>query len=191
MTHPRNLDDGRLKKIADAGGVICINSVYLKNTSSSPERVAALKALGTEPDSETATEAEIVAYLKKRAEVDAKFPPVRANFEDFIASLTHTLKLVGPEHVGIGADWDGGGGVDRLRGRRRPAQGHRPVEGGRLHRRRRGGDLGRQRVARRAPGPGLREDCGGQIVPPPMGEAAEGRWGEFWGGRPPAAPAAG
>jgi membrane dipeptidase len=109
--HPRNLDDGRLKKIADAGGVICINSVYLKNTAASPERVAALKALGTAPDSETATEAQMVAYLKKRAEVDAKFPPVRASFEDFMASLTHTLKLVGPEHVGIGADWDGGGGV--------------------------------------------------------------------------------
>jgi len=109
--HPRNLDDGRLKKIADAGGVICINSVYLKNTAASPERVAALKALGTAPDSETATEAQMVAYLKKRAEVDAKFPPVRASFEDFMASLTHTLKVVGPEHVGIGADWDGGGGV--------------------------------------------------------------------------------
>ncbi|MDR6530043.1 membrane dipeptidase [Caulobacter rhizosphaerae] len=109
--HPRNLDDGRLKKIADAGGVICINSVYLKNTAASPERVAALKALGAAPDSETATEAQMVAYLEKRAEVDAKFPPVRASFEDFMASLTHTLKLVGPEHVGIGADWDGGGGV--------------------------------------------------------------------------------
>ena len=109
--HPRNLDDGRLKKIADAGGVICINSVYLKNTAASPERLAALKALGTAPDSETATEAEMVAYLKKRAEVDARFPPVRASFEDFMASLTHTLKVVGPEHVGIGADWDGGGGV--------------------------------------------------------------------------------
>ncbi|KQZ31375.1 dipeptidase [Caulobacter sp. Root1472] len=109
--HPRNLDDGRLKKIADAGGVICINSVYLKNTAASPERVAALKALGAAPDSETATEAQMVAYLKKRAEVDAEFPPVRASFEDFMASLTHTLKLVGPEHVGIGADWDGGGGV--------------------------------------------------------------------------------
>jgi membrane dipeptidase len=109
--HPRNLDDGRLKKIADAGGVICINSVYLKNTAASPERVAALKALGAAPDSETATEAQMVAYLKKRAEVDAKFPPVRASFEDFMASLTHTLKVVGPEHVGIGADWDGGGGV--------------------------------------------------------------------------------
>jgi membrane dipeptidase len=109
--HPRNLDDGRLKKIADAGGVICINSVYLKNTAASPERLAALKALGKAPDSETATEAEIVAFAKKRAEVDAKFPPVRASFEDFTASLLHTLKLVGPEHVGIGADWDGGGGV--------------------------------------------------------------------------------
>lgn len=109
--HARNLDDGRLKKIADAGGVICINSVYLKNTAASPERAAALKALGTAPDSETATQAEMVAYLKKRAEVDAKFPPVRASFEDFMASLTHTLKVVGPEHVGIGADWDGGGGV--------------------------------------------------------------------------------
>ncbi len=109
--HPRNLDDGRLKKIADAGGVICINSVYLKDTKASPERLAALKALGPAPDSETATEAEIVAFAKRRAEVDAKFPPVRASFEDFMASLTHTLKVVGPEHVGIGADWDGGGGV--------------------------------------------------------------------------------
>ena len=107
--HARNLDDARLKKIADAGGVICINSVYLKTTPTSPERLAALKALG--PLSETATEAEVTAYLKKRVAVDAEFPPVRATFEDFMASLTHTLKLVGPEHVGIGADWDGGGGV--------------------------------------------------------------------------------
>lgn len=109
--HARNLDDGRLKKIADAGGVICINSVYLKNTPTSPERKAAFQALGKAPDSETASEAEIVAFMKKKAEIDAKYPPVRATFEDFMASLTHTLKVVGPEHVGIGADWDGGGGV--------------------------------------------------------------------------------
>ena len=109
--HPRNLDDGRLKKIADAGGVICINSVYLKDTPTSPERKAAFQALGKVPDSETASEAEIVAFLKKKAEIDAKYPPVRASFEDFMASLLHTLKVVGPEHVGVGADWDGGGGV--------------------------------------------------------------------------------
>jgi membrane dipeptidase len=109
--HPRNLDDGRLKKIADAGGVICINSVYLKATPTSPERKAAFEALGKAPDSETASEAEIVAFMKKKVEIDAKYPPVRATFEDFMASLTHPLKVVGPQHVGIGADWDGGGGV--------------------------------------------------------------------------------
>jgi membrane dipeptidase len=109
--HPRNLDDGRLKKIADAGGVICINSVYLKATPTSPERKAAFEALGKAPDSETASEAEIVAFMKKKVEIDAKYPPVRATFEDFMASLLHTLKVVGPQHVGIGADWDGGGGV--------------------------------------------------------------------------------
>jgi membrane dipeptidase len=109
--HARNLDDTRLKKIADAGGVICINSVYLKATPTSPERKAAFEALGKAPDSETASEAEIVAFMKKKAVIDAKYPPVRATFEDFMASLTHTLKVVGPEHVGIGADWDGGGGV--------------------------------------------------------------------------------
>lgn len=109
--HARNLDDDHLKKIAGAGGVICINSVYLKATPTSPERKAAFEALGKAPDSETASEAEIVAFMKKKAEIDAKFPPVRATFEDFMASLTHTLKVVGPQHVGIGADWDGGGGV--------------------------------------------------------------------------------
>jgi len=28
-----------------------------------------------------------------------------------MAHLLHALKLVGPDHVGIGLDWDGGGGV--------------------------------------------------------------------------------
>jgi membrane dipeptidase len=28
-----------------------------------------------------------------------------------MAHLLHALAVVGPDHVGIGADWDGGGGV--------------------------------------------------------------------------------
>ena len=38
-------------------------------------------------------------------------PPPQAEFEDFIEHLLHALAVVGPRHVGIGADWDGGGGV--------------------------------------------------------------------------------
>lgn len=112
--HPRNLDDGRIKKIADSGGAVCINSVYLKASEQpSPELMAALKALG--PMDDDATEAQVKARMVKMAALKAQytFPP-RANFEIFMASMLHTLKIAGPKAVCIGADWDGGGGVEGL-----------------------------------------------------------------------------
>ncbi len=42
------------------------------------------------------------AYLVDRGE---------ATFEDYMAHVLHILKVAGPDHVGFGADWDGGGGV--------------------------------------------------------------------------------
>ena len=44
-------------------------------------------------------------------ELDLKYPIPRASFEDFMQHVTHALDLVGPDHVGVGPDWDGGGGV--------------------------------------------------------------------------------
>ncbi|WP_040239048.1 membrane dipeptidase, partial [Xanthomonas citri] len=44
-------------------------------------------------------------------DLDARYPIKRATEEDFFAHLEHILAVVGPEHVGIGMDWDGGGGV--------------------------------------------------------------------------------
>ena len=32
-------------------------------------------------------------------------------FDDYMAHVLHILEVVGPDHVGFGADWDGGGGV--------------------------------------------------------------------------------
>ena len=37
-----------------------------------------------------------------------------ASLDDFFAHFEHILKVVGPEHVGIGLDWDGGGGLSDL-----------------------------------------------------------------------------
>ncbi|HEY6879100.1 MAG TPA: membrane dipeptidase, partial [Polyangiales bacterium] len=51
------------------------------------------------------------AFVKARQAIDAAHPQQRARFEDFMAHVLHALKLLGPDHVGIGADWDGGGGV--------------------------------------------------------------------------------
>ena len=53
--------------------------------------------------------------MKEMAELDKKYPVPQANFEDFMRHVNYALKLVGPEHVGFGADWDGGGGVDGMR----------------------------------------------------------------------------
>jgi membrane dipeptidase len=50
--------------------------------------------------------------LAKRQEIDRLYPDTdRPTFDDFMAHMLHALKVVGPDHVGIGLDWDGGGGV--------------------------------------------------------------------------------
>lgn len=48
------------------------------------------------------------AYLKQTSETDP------ATIDDFFRHLKHILDVAGPGHVGIGADWDGGGGVAGL-----------------------------------------------------------------------------
>ncbi|ALL12605.1 dipeptidase [Caulobacter henricii] len=112
--HPRNLNDALIRKIGESGGAICINSVYLAATPTSPERKAALEALGKQPDFDTLSPAEVKAWADKIAAVDKLHPPVRANFEIFMASMLHVLKITGPKGVCVGADWDGGGGVEGL-----------------------------------------------------------------------------
>jgi membrane dipeptidase len=114
FAHPRNVEDARLRKLAAAGGVIQINSLgaYLIATPANPERKAALQKLedrvGERADFTPAERAEMA---RARREIDARYPVPRATFDDFMKHLLHALEVVGPEHVGIGADWDGGGGV--------------------------------------------------------------------------------
>src|SRR3546814_5458306 len=36
--HPRNLDDARIRKLAEAGGAICVTTVYLSDMNLTPER---------------------------------------------------------------------------------------------------------------------------------------------------------
>ncbi|CAN7606029.1 dipeptidase [Phenylobacterium sp. LjRoot225] len=115
--HPRNIDDRRLKALADSGGVIQINamSAYLIPTPKIPAREAALAALmaktnppgGLTPQQEQAFQAEYRAIQKQ-------YPQPQATLDDYMAQLLHALKVAGVDHVGIGADMDGGGGVAGL-----------------------------------------------------------------------------
>ncbi len=113
--HPRNIDDDHLKALAAKGGVIQMNAYgsYLKASKPNPERQKAMGALFASLREGGAITAEKRAeLLARRQEIDRLYPETdRATFDDFMAHMLHALKVVGPDHVGIGADWDGGGGV--------------------------------------------------------------------------------
>jgi membrane dipeptidase len=113
-SHPRNLDDPRLKRLAETGGVIQINSVsnFLITTSSDAGYDKALAALNARyPAAGRLTPAQARALSRDRAELDRRFNRPQATFEHYMQHVLHALKLMGVDHVGLGADWDGGGGV--------------------------------------------------------------------------------
>lgn len=117
--HPRNLPDDLLIAIAEDGGVIQVNAfgAYLEQLTPSPERRAAIEALQARYGSDTAEmdEETRAAYREAMSEVNRQHPAPRSTFEKFMEHLLYMLELVGPDHVGIGADWDGGGGVDGMK----------------------------------------------------------------------------
>lgn len=119
FNHPRNVDDARLKALAAKGGVIQINafSAYMVPTPRIPEREAALaelaRSLGVS-GRETMTAAQRRAFAEGRKAIDARWPLPRANMDDFMKHMLHALALVGPDHVGVSGDFDGGGGIQGL-----------------------------------------------------------------------------
>ena len=108
---PRNLDDGRLKRLAEKGGVIQINSVYLikqelnEAMNAIEDRLEVIDQLSPEEQTWLVKDYQAVAANDHRP---------RANFDMFMRNLLHALQVAGVDHVGIGADWDGGGGVEGM-----------------------------------------------------------------------------
>jgi len=111
--HPRNIDDQRLRRLAESGGVIQINflSEYLIPTPQIPERKAALAGLIQELRKPELNEAELVSITARKHEIEQRWPVPRASFDDAFAHVLHAIRVAGVDHVGIGADFDGGGGV--------------------------------------------------------------------------------
>jgi membrane dipeptidase len=115
--HPRNLDDARLRRLAEKGGVIQVNAFpsTIKAVPANPDRDKALAPLYAEFRQAAGLSPAQMADLAARLEqTRQRFPQAQASFEDYMAHLLHILQVVGPEHVGIGPDWDGGGGVAGL-----------------------------------------------------------------------------
>ena len=106
FNHPRNLDDERMRKLAKAGGVLQVNSVYLVEGDHDEAR----NRISNRQDDWWALSAEDQRKLiADKAKADATNPYQGADFELFMKSLLHCIAVMGVDHVGIGADWDGGG----------------------------------------------------------------------------------
>jgi membrane dipeptidase len=137
----RNLDDDQLKALTKNGGVIQIVALasYLK--AEPPERTAAIQALRTElgisgrggggrgaggqggqarggtpptpltPEQQADLDKRRATYQERLKEIDAKYPFQPATLKDFVDHIDYAVKVAGIDHVGVGTDFDGGGGV--------------------------------------------------------------------------------
>lgn len=112
---PRNLTDEMLLALKKNNGVIqiCILSGYIKLPTPNPERDAAFEKLRAEfnnlNESDTIKRAEL---RKEWGMIGEKFPEVLANVQDAVDHIDHVVDLIGIDHVGIGTDFDGGGGIE-------------------------------------------------------------------------------
>jgi len=109
--HKRNLDDDRMRRLARAGGVMFMNTIFLAPDDRSPERTA----IGDRQENwHRLSAAERRRLLTDKAALDAQRPFTTATFDHFMRSMLHAIRVMGVDHVGLGADWDGGGGVQGM-----------------------------------------------------------------------------
>lgn len=114
--HPRNMTDDMLRAVKENGGVVqlCLLGNYIKEMPPNPERQATLEPLqpkirawrrGELSDSEAA------ALRQEYEEINSKYPANRPTLQDAVDHIDHMVQVMGIDHIGIGSDFDGGGGL--------------------------------------------------------------------------------
>ena len=115
--HRRNMTDEMLKLMAENGGVVQLTmlSSYLRDTPENVERDSAYAAVrATMKPPEEMTPEERTAMRQAFREINAKYPNPPANVSHVADHIDHIVKVAGIDHVGIGCDFDGGGGIDGI-----------------------------------------------------------------------------
>jgi len=112
---PRNLSDELLRGLAENGGVIQVVALDSYLMEDPPDKVAAIETLReemglTDWDAYRAmTEEQREAYQERMNEIEAQWPG--ADLATFVDHIDYVKNLIGVDHVGIGTDFDGGGGI--------------------------------------------------------------------------------
>ena len=113
--HQRNMTDEMLKMMAENGGVVQLTMLadYLREAPPNAKRDSAVAALraNMKPIGEMTRE-ERTALRKSFQELNEKFPNPPATVTHVADHIDHIVKVAGIDHVGIGCDFDGGGGIE-------------------------------------------------------------------------------
>ena len=113
--HPRNMSDDMLRLIAKNGGVVQLTmlSDYLRKAPENPERDSALESLRASlKPSDEMTEDERKLARDQLRKIRAQYPDPLATVKNAVDHIDHIVRIAGIDHVGIGCDFDGGGGID-------------------------------------------------------------------------------
>ena len=112
--HNRNMTDEMIKKLAEKGGVIqiCLLDEYIKNPDTTTVKYKRQKDLYKRyNNSDKMTNAEKEALSREWNEVEAMDQDKLPTVKDVCDHIDNVKQLVGVDYVGIGSDFDGGGGL--------------------------------------------------------------------------------
>ena len=113
--HKRNMTDDMLKLIAKNGGVVQLTmlSNYLRDPvpNITAEKLKKELLSSIKPIDQMTT-LEKDTMRKRLNEIDDKYPIAPANLKNVVDHIDHIVNVAGIDHVGIGCDFDGGGGID-------------------------------------------------------------------------------
>ena len=109
MDHPRNLSDDMLRSLAGGGGVVMINfySGYIDAAAGEALREhrernrPAMESIFQDPG------LDFSARMARVRQIYALDPPPRAPLASLLDHFDHAIRVAGPDHVGLGSDWDG------------------------------------------------------------------------------------
>ncbi|NOR76355.1 MAG: membrane dipeptidase [Draconibacterium sp.] len=114
--HPRNMNDKMIKALAQNGGVIqiCLLSSYIKDPDTTTVRYQKEEELRViwETEFEAMSDDEKNNLRNEWRNLDKEYPKKKATVADCVDHIDYVKNLVGIDYVGIGSDFDGGGGLD-------------------------------------------------------------------------------
>ncbi len=112
--HPRNLSDDMIKALAAKGGVIqiCILGAYIMPEDTTSVNYLKHKELRIKYHGfQYKNDEERKAAWNEWDSIEKQYPPVLPSVAQAVDHIDHVVKLAGIDHVGIGSDFDGGGGL--------------------------------------------------------------------------------